>query len=70
MLMDSNCRSHRFHSVDDFLFKDGIIQMEWPGCFLGVNPLDHVWNILGRFLAEILPPPYTLQELESTLLEE
>ncbi|GFV91135.1 transposable element Tcb2 transposase [Trichonephila clavipes] len=35
-----------------------------------MNPIEHVWNALGRRVAGRQPPPQTLQELERALLEE
>ncbi|GFY17109.1 transposable element Tcb2 transposase [Trichonephila clavipes] len=35
-----------------------------------INPIEHVWDALGRRVAGRQPPPQTLQELERALLEE
>ncbi|GFS94831.1 transposable element Tcb2 transposase [Trichonephila clavipes] len=35
-----------------------------------MNPIEHVWDALGRRVAGRQPPPQTLQELERALLEE
>ncbi|GFT15153.1 transposable element Tcb2 transposase [Trichonephila clavipes] len=35
-----------------------------------MNPIEHVWDALGRRVAGRQPPPKTLQELERALLEE
>ncbi|GFX80375.1 transposable element Tcb2 transposase [Trichonephila clavipes] len=68
--MDYNCRPHRANLVEDFLFEEGIVRMEWPGYSPGMNPIEHVWDALGRRVADRQPPPQTLQELERALLEE
>ncbi|GFX57161.1 transposable element Tcb2 transposase [Trichonephila clavipes] len=70
ILMNDNCKPHRANMVEDFLFDEGIIQMEWPACFPDMNPIDHVWDALGRRVAGYQPPPQTLQELERALLEK
>ncbi|GFX84543.1 transposable element Tcb2 transposase [Trichonephila clavipes] len=70
ILMDDNCRPHRANLVEDFLFKEGIVRMEWPACSPDINPIEHVWDALGRRVAGRQPPPQTLQELERALLEE
>ncbi|GFU79207.1 transposable element Tcb1 transposase [Trichonephila clavipes] len=69
-LMDDNCRPHRDNLVEDFLFEEGIVRMEWPVCSLDMNLIEHVWDALGRRVAGRQPPPQTLQELERALLEE
>ncbi|GFU87296.1 transposable element Tcb2 transposase [Trichonephila clavipes] len=35
-----------------------------------MNPIQHVWDALGRRVAGRQPPPQTLQELEKALLEK
>ncbi|GFS87415.1 transposable element Tcb2 transposase [Trichonephila clavipes] len=70
ILMDDNCRLHRANLVEDFLFEEGIVRMEWPACYPDMNPIQHVWDALGRRVAGRQPPPQALQELERALLEE
>ncbi|GFX59486.1 transposable element Tcb2 transposase [Trichonephila clavipes] len=70
ILMDDNCRLHRANPVEDFLFEEGIVRMECPACSPDMNPIEHVWDALGRRVAGRQPPPQTLQELERALLEE
>ncbi|GFY23730.1 transposable element Tcb1 transposase [Trichonephila clavipes] len=70
ILIDDNCRPHRANLVEDFLFEEGIVRMEWPACSPDMNPIEHVWDALGRRVAGRQPPPQTLQELERALLEE
>ncbi|GFY04412.1 transposable element Tcb2 transposase [Trichonephila clavipes] len=70
IFMDQNCRPHRANLVEDFLSEEGIVRMEWLGCSPDMNPIEHVWDALGRRVAGRQPPPQTLQELERALLEE
>ncbi|GFU56560.1 transposable element Tcb2 transposase [Trichonephila clavipes] len=70
ILMDDNCRPHCANLVEDFLFEEGIVRREWPVSSPDMNPIDHVWDALGRRVAGHQPPPQTLQELERALLEE
>ncbi|GFX90114.1 transposable element Tcb2 transposase [Trichonephila clavipes] len=63
ILMDDNCRSHRDNLVEDFLFEEGIVRMEWSACYRDMNLIEHVWDALGRRVAGRQPPPQTLQEL-------
>ncbi|GFW91144.1 transposable element Tcb2 transposase [Trichonephila clavipes] len=44
--------------------------MEWPTCSPDMNPIEHVWDALGRQIAGRKPPPQILQEQERALLEE
>ncbi|GFX27668.1 transposable element Tcb2 transposase [Trichonephila clavipes] len=70
ILMDDNCRPHRANLVEDFLFEEGIVRMDWPTCSPDMNPIEHVWDALGRRVAGRQPPPQILQDLERALLEE
>ncbi|GFY30612.1 transposable element Tcb2 transposase [Trichonephila clavipes] len=70
ILMEDTCRPHRANLVEDFLFEEGIVRIEWPACSPDMNPIEHVWDALGRRVAGRQPPPQTLQKLERALLEE
>ncbi|GFY06451.1 transposable element Tcb2 transposase [Trichonephila clavipes] len=70
ILMDDNCRQHHANLVEDLLFEEGIVRMEWPACFPDMHPVEQVWDALRRRDAGRPPPPQTLQELERALLEE
>ncbi|GFU62853.1 transposable element Tcb2 transposase [Trichonephila clavipes] len=70
ILMDDNCRLHRANLMEDSLFEEGMVRMEWPACSPNMNPIELVWDALGRRVAGRQPPPQTLQELERALLEE
>ncbi|GFW45147.1 transposable element Tcb2 transposase [Trichonephila clavipes] len=57
ILMDDNSRPHRANLVEDSLFEEGMVRMEWPACFPDMNPIEHVWDALGRPVAGHQPPP-------------
>ncbi|GFT96519.1 transposable element Tcb2 transposase [Trichonephila clavipes] len=44
--------------------------MEWPACSPNMNPIEDVWDALGRRVSGHQPPPQTLQRTERALLEE
>ncbi|GFV22941.1 transposable element Tcb2 transposase [Trichonephila clavipes] len=70
ILMEDNSRPHRANLVEDSLFGEGIVRMECPACSPAMNPIEHVWDAVGRRVAGRQPPPQTLRELERALLEE
>ena len=44
--------------------------MEWPVCSPDMNPIDHVWDMLGQFIVARLRPLFTLQDMKMALLEK
>lgn len=70
MLMNDNYRTHCAHLLDDFLFEEGMIRMEWSTYSMDMKPIVHVWNILGRRDAGRLSLPQTLLKRKRALLKE
>ncbi|GFW85292.1 transposable element Tcb1 transposase [Trichonephila clavipes] len=44
--------------------------MDWPARSLDLNPIEHVWDFLGRRLAARTLPPVTIRELRLALQDE
>ncbi|GFV81359.1 transposable element Tcb1 transposase [Trichonephila clavipes] len=44
--------------------------MDWPAYSPDLNPIEHVWDMLGRRIAARQPPPTCLPELRRALLDE
>ncbi|GFU13310.1 DDE_3 domain-containing protein [Trichonephila clavipes] len=70
LFMDDNARPHRSNIVDECLQSEGITRMDWPAYSPDLNPIEHVWDMLGRRIAAIQPPPTCLPELWRALLGE
>ncbi|GFY14045.1 transposable element Tcb1 transposase [Trichonephila clavipes] len=70
LLMDDNARPHRANIVDECLQSEDITHMDWPAYSLNLNPIEYVWNMLGRRIAARQPPPTCLPELRRALLDE
>ena len=65
-----NGRPHRADIVDDYLESEGIARMAWPAYSPDLNPIENLWDALGRAVSSRFPPPATLIELETALQEE
>ncbi|GFW44870.1 DDE_3 domain-containing protein [Trichonephila clavipes] len=70
LFMDDNARPHRGNFVDECLQSEDITRMDWPAYSLNLNPIEHVWDMLGRRIAALQPPPIYLPELWRAFLGE
>ncbi|KFM67623.1 Transposable element Tc3 transposase, partial [Stegodyphus mimosarum] len=68
--MDDNARPHRADIVDDYLESEGIARMAWPPYSPDLNPVENLWDALGRAVSSRFPPSATLIELETAVQEE
>ena len=68
--MDDNARPHRSLAVRQVIQNNALTQLPWPAMSPDLNPLEHIWDILGRLVAKRDPPPQNLQELEAALHQE
>ncbi|GBL77948.1 hypothetical protein AVEN_143276-1 [Araneus ventricosus] len=50
IFMDDNASPHRAQLVRSYLESETIPQMEWPARSPELNPIEHVWDKLGRRL--------------------
>ncbi|GFW98468.1 transposable element Tc3 transposase [Trichonephila clavipes] len=70
VFMDDNARPHHANIVDECLQSEDITRMDWPAYSPDLNPIEHVWDMLGRRIAARQPLPTCLPELRRALLDE
>ncbi|GFS81026.1 transposable element Tc1 transposase [Trichonephila clavipes] len=59
--MDDNAPCHRTVAAKLLLESEDIERMDWPARTLDLNPIEHVWDFLGRRLAARTLPPVTIR---------
>ncbi|GFY09068.1 transposable element Tcb2 transposase [Trichonephila clavipes] len=70
IFMDDNARPHRTLAVEELLESEDITRMDWPAYSPDLNPIEHVWDALGRHIAARLRHPENTQQLKQMLIEE
>ncbi|GFU85298.1 transposable element Tcb2 transposase [Trichonephila clavipes] len=68
--MDLNAPCHRIVAAEQLLESEDIERMDWPARSPDLNPIEHVWDFLGRRLAARTLPPVTIRELRLALQDE
>ncbi|GFX09010.1 transposable element Tcb2 transposase [Trichonephila clavipes] len=70
LFMDDNAPCHRTVASKQLLESEDIECMDWPVRSPDLNPIEHVWDFLGRRLAARTVPPVTIRELRLALQDE
>ncbi|GFX86053.1 transposable element Tcb2 transposase [Trichonephila clavipes] len=70
LFMDDNAPCHRTVAAEQLLESEAIERMDWPARSPDLNPIEHVWDFLGRRLAARTLPPVTIRGLRLALQDE
>ncbi|GFW79713.1 transposable element Tcb2 transposase [Trichonephila clavipes] len=70
LFMDDNAPCHRTEAAKQLLESEDIERMDWPPQSPDLNPIEHVWDFLGRRLAARTLPPVTIRELRLALQDD
>ncbi|GFW90557.1 transposable element Tcb1 transposase [Trichonephila clavipes] len=70
LFLDDNARPHHANIVDECLQSEDITRMDWPAHSPDLNPIEHVWDMLGRRIAARQLPPTCLPKVRRALLHE
>jgi len=68
--MDGNAIPHRTRIVSDYLRQESIDSIPWPAMSSDVNPIEHLWDDIGRKINDQVPACQNLQELRDALVQE
>ncbi|GFY22499.1 transposable element Tcb1 transposase [Trichonephila clavipes] len=70
LFLDDNARPHCANIVDECLQSEDITRMDWSAYSPDLNPIQHVWDMLGRRIAARQPTPTSLLDFRRALLNE
>ncbi|GFX32003.1 transposable element Tcb2 transposase [Trichonephila clavipes] len=70
LFMDDNAPCHHTVAAEQLLESEDIERMDWLARSLDLNPIEHVWDFLGRRLAARTLPPVTIRELRLALQDK
>ncbi|GFU76876.1 transposable element Tcb2 transposase [Trichonephila clavipes] len=70
VFMDDNATCHRTLAVKDCLDSEGIQRLVWPARSPDLNPIENMWDALGRQVAGRNYPPTNKNTLIRALTEE
>ena len=68
--MDDNARPHRSRAVTAYLQSEAVTSVPWPAMNPDLNPIEHIWDMLGHRIHAREPPVQNICQLEAALHRE
>jgi len=65
--MEDKAMSHRSRSVIAYLQSEAVTSVLWPAMSPNLNPIEHIWDILGSGIQVREPPVQNFRQLEAAL---
>ena len=68
--MDDNARPHRARIVQHYLQQEAVQTIPWPAMSADMNPIEQVWDFIGRKFNQRNPKCQNMDELRTAILQE
>jgi transposase len=68
--MDDNARPHCSRAVTAYLQSKAVTSVPWPTMRPNLNPIEHIWDMLGHRMLAREPPVQNIRQLEAALHRE
>jgi transposase len=68
--MDDNARPHHSRAVTAYLQSEAVTSFPWSAMSPDLNPIEHIWDMLGRRILAREPPVQNIRQLEAALHRE
>jgi transposase len=67
--MDDNARPHRSRAVTAYLQSEAVTSVLWSAISPDLNPIEHIWDMLGRRIQAREPPVQTFVSWKQHFIE-
>ena len=63
-----NARTHRPRAATAYLQSEAVTSVPWSATSPDLNPIDHIWDMLGRRIQAREPPVQNICQLEAAAI--